>query len=293
MNFVFENSRGEMLDLWHNPLFYLVDQAGQTSANAEISALTIGDIDGDLITNIKTQPRTITLNLIINPSVDVEEAKRSILQVVKLKQEGTIIWTQRNRTLKINGIVESIEMPRWNNAVAMQISLHCTMPFWEDANETVQQINEAIALHYFTAQDDTSSDMLFFPEDEGIALGELDTQRTRTFYNDGDVSVGMEIEIVAFDVVTNPIIYDAEGNFIGVGYGTKEVVLQSGDVIKINTNRGELSVVKNNSISLMNYVVPRSTWLQLHTGLNTFRIDSNDDSTENMSFSLIYKKRYI
>lgn len=293
MNFVFENSRGEMLDLWHNPLFYLVDQAGQTSANAEISALTIGDIDGDLITNIKTQPRTITLNLIINPSVDVEEAKRSILQVVKLKQYGMIIWTQSNRTLKISGIVESIEMPRWTNGVAMQISLHCTMPFWEDANETVQQINEAIALHYFTAQDDTSSDMLFFPEDEGIALGELDTQRTRTFYNDGDVAVGMIIEIVAFDVVTNPIIYDAEGNFFGVGYGTKEVVLQSGDVIRINTNRGELAVIKNNRISLMNYVVPRSTWLQLHTGLNTFRIDSSDDSTDNMSFSLIYKKRYI
>lgn len=292
MNFVFENTRGETLNLWNNDLFYLVEQSGQTQANADISALTIGDIDGDLITNVRAQPRTITLTLRINPAVNVENAKRAILRVVKLKQNGTLIWTQNDRVLKISGIVESVEMPRWNNAVAMQISLHCTMPFWEDAEETVQQINEAIGLHYFTAQNDYSSDMLYFP-DYGIALGEYNTDRTRTFYNWGDVDVGMIIEILAIDVVTNPIIYDAQGNFFGVGYGMKNVVLQAGDVVTINTNRGELSVMKNKTTSLMNYVVPRSTWLQLHTGENAFRIDSADASTENMTFSLTYKQRYI
>ena len=292
MNFVFENTRGETLNLWNNDLFYLVEQSGQTQANADISALTIGDIDGDLITNVRAQPRTITLTLRINPAVNVEDAKRAILKVVKLKQKGTLIWTQNDRVLQISGIVEAVEMPRWNNAVAMQISLHCTMPFWEDAEETVQQINEAIGLHYFTAHDDYSSDMLYFP-DYGIALGEYNTDRTRTFYNWGDVDVGMIIEILAIDVVTNPIIYDAQGNFFGVGYGIKNVVLQAGDVVTINTNRGELSVMKNKTTNLMNYVIPRSTWLQLHTGENAFRIDSADLSTENMTFSLSYKQRYV
>lgn len=292
MNFVFENSNGEILQLWNNDLFYLIDQAGQTQANADISALTIGDIDGDLPTNVRTQPRTITLNLRINPAVKVETAKREILKIVKLKQRGTIIWTQDDRTLQISGIVESVDMPRWNNAVIMQISLHCSMPFWEDAEDTVQQINEAIGLHYFTAEDDYSSDMLFFPED-GRALGEYDTTRTRTFYNDGDVAVGMEIEILALNTVTNPIIYDKEGNFFGVGYGTKQVTLEAGDVVKISTIRGNLSVIKNRTVNLLNYVAPRSTWLQLQTGENVFRIDSADADTNNMIFSLTYKQRYI
>lgn len=292
MNFVFENARGETLELWNNNLFYLVNIDGQTQANADISALVLGDIDGDLITNVRAQPRTIALTLRINPAVNVEAAKREILKIVKLKQKAKLKWCQNDKTLAIYGTVESIDMPRWNNAVAMQISLHCSIPFWEDTEETVQQIDDAIGLHYFTALDDYSSNMLFFP-DGGIPFGEFNTTMSRTFYNAGDVAVGMLIEIMAFDTVTNPIIYDVNGNFFGVGYGTKPVTLEAGETISINTTSGELSVTKNNSTSLFNYVVPRSTWLQLETGENTFRIDNADHSTGNMAFSLIYKQRYI
>lgn len=292
MNFVFQNSRGEILNLWNNDLFFLVDQEGQTQANADISALTIGDIDGDLITNVRSQPRTIILTMRINPAVNVEEAKRAILKVVKLKQTGTILWSQNDRTVMISGIVESIDMPRWNEAVAMQITLHCQIPFWENVEETIQLINESIPLQYFTAIEDPTSSMLYFPDD-GIVFSEYDTARSRTFENDGDVAVGMEIEIVAFDTVTNPIIYDGNGNFFGVGYGTKAVTLEAGDTIQISTVRGNLSVTKNRTTNLLNYIAPRSTWLQLQTGENTFRINSADESTDNMTFSITYKARYI
>lgn len=292
MKFIFENSRGETLDLWNNDLFYLVNLGGQTSANTDISSLVLGDIDGDLITNVRTQPRTIALTLRINPAVNVEYAKREILKIVKLKQKAKLTWFQNEKTLAITGTVESIDMPRWNNAVAMQISIHCSVPFWEDTEETVQQIDDAIGLHYFTALDDYSSEMLFFP-DGGIAFGEFNTTMSRTFYNAGDVAVGMIIEIMAIDPVTNPIIYDVYGNFFGVGYGTKPVTLSAGETIEINTSSGELSVTRNGSTSLFNYVAPRSTWLQLQTGENTFRIDNADHSTGNMVFSLIYKQRYI
>ena len=292
MQLWFENSRGEQLDLWKNDLFFLVKMDGQTEANADISALTIGDIDGDMVTNVRAQPRTIPLTLRINPAVNVEEAKRQILKIVKLKQTGTIKWNQNDRTLKISGIVESIDMPRWNNAVAMQISLHCTNPFWENVADTIQLIDDSIPLQYFTDENDNTSDMLYFPDD-GIAFSELDVSRSRMFENDGDVAVGMEIEIVAFDTVTNPIIYDAAGNFFGVGYGTKTITLQQGDTIQISTVRGQLSVTKNKTTNLLNYVVPRSTWLQLQTGANTFMVDSADESTSNMTFSIKFKSRYI
>ena len=249
MNFVFENSRGELLQLWGNDLFYLIDNANQTHANTDISSITIGDIDGNVTTGVRTQPRTISLTLFINPAVDVEYAKREILKIVKLKQTGTLRWTQANRTLEIKGIVETIDMPRWKNGVAMQISLHCSVPYWEDDEETIQQIDDSIGLHYFTAEDDPLSDMLFFPDD-GIPFSEYNASRLQTFYNSGDVAVGMNIEIVAFDTVTNPIIYDAAGNFFGVGYGAKQITMQAGDVIDICTVRGKLSVTKNKTENL-------------------------------------------
>ena len=133
--------------------------------------------------------------------------------------------------------------------------------------------------------------MLYFPED-GIPFGEYDTSRTRTFYNTGDVAVGMEIEILAYALVHNPIIYDSNGNFFGVGYGSKSLQMQAGDKLVINTKTGEKSVALN-GISQLDKVKPHSTWLQMQAGANEYSINSDDADTDNMVFNLIYKQRYI
>jgi hypothetical protein len=172
----------------------------------------------------------------------------------------------------------------------MQVEMHCEQPFWEDIETVVEQISEAISLHYFT---DNEDDMLYFTE-EGIAFGEYDTTRAKNFFNAGDVSVGLEIDIIALGTVTNPIIYDANNNFFGVGYGNdeKKVVMQGGDKIVITTHRGKKNVTLN-GVSIFNKIKPNSTWLQLATGDNRFAINSDDESFDNMAFSLIFKQRYI
>lgn len=286
----FVNFRGDILALTRNQYFALIDLEGQTEANANISSLTIGGVDGDIVNDVNTQPRTIVLNLRIKSGVNVEEAKRAILSVVKLKKKGSLLWTQNDRTVTIEGIVEAVEMPRYTNAVAMQITLHCEQPFWEDIEKVVQEITEVINLHYFT---DSPEDMLYFTE-EGIPFGEYDFLRTRSFYNKGDVAVGAEIEIVAYDTVNNPIIYNEYGDFFGIGYGTgaKKVTMQNGDIIRINTTKGKKSVTLN-GVNIYDKIKPSSAWLQLEAGDNQFTINSDDESKENMAFSVSYKRRYI
>lgn len=290
MKLDFYNSSGDILTLTNNKYFHLISMDGQTSATADISSLVIGGVDGDTVNNVQAQPRTITLDFRIKTGVDVEEAKRAILAVVKLKKSGVLKWTQNSREVQISGIIESVDMPRWNNTVSMQISLHCEQPFWEDIENAIQEISEAIALHYFTAY---PNDMLYFPVD-GIAFGEYDMSRTRTFTNDGDVAVGMDIEIMAFGTVTNPIMYNDAGEFFGIGYGTgsKKVVMSSGDKIAISTHKGKKSVTLN-GISVISKVKPKSTWLQLEAGHNTFSINSEDTETDNMTFTLMFKQRYV
>ena len=288
------SARGDRLPLATNNLFWLVNVDGQTAVATSIASSVIGGADGDIVTNVQATPRTLVIDLSVKSGVDVEEAKRAVLKVIKVKQRGTLEWTQNNRTVVISGIVESIEMPRWNNNVAMQVTLHCAQPFWEDAEFLVKQIREIIDLHYLVVSPD---DMLYFPEN-GIAFGEYDTTRTKAFHNSGDVAVGLEISIVALDRVTNPIIYDGNGNFFGVGYGdgAKKVTMRAGDNIIITTHKGNKRV-KVNSVdggsSLLSYIKPQSTWLQLQAGDNLFTIDSDDESLSNMSFSLIYKQRYV
>ena len=279
---------GASLSLYNNDLFYLTNVDGLTAAATDISSIVIGGIDGDIVNNVQAQPRGIVMDFRIKSGVNVEDAKRAVLQIVKLKQKCTLVWTQNNRTLQIQGIVDGVEMPRFNNQVTMQISIHCGQPFWEDINQIVNEINEAVPLHWFTS---TEGDMLYF-EEAGRALGELDTSRTRTFNNYGDVAVGMTIEVLAYGTVTNPIIYDQNGNFFGVGYGTKSLVMNEGDVLTIVTVKGQKSVSLNGT-NMLDYVKPNSTWLQIDAGSNEFSIDSDDADTNNMTFTLNYTQRYV
>lgn len=290
MELVFISARGDRLPLVSNTLFDLKHVDGMTTAAATIASSTIGGADGDIVNNVQANPRNVIFDLRAKSGVNVEDMKRAILRVVKIKQRGSIEWTQNGRTVTISGTVESVDMPRWSNAVTMQISLYCSQPFWEDVSDVVQQISEAVDMHYFT---DSATDMLYFPED-GIVIGEYDTIRTKHFHNNGDVAVGMEISIVAYGDVTNPIIYDANGDFLGIGYGdgAKQVKLAVGDNIVITTHKGRKTITMNGE-SLLPKLRPKSKWLQLQAGDNQFTINSDDDSVTNMTFSLIYKQRYV
>lgn len=305
LNLEYVSARGDVLPLANNPLFYISNVEGQTSAGTSLATATIGGVDGDTVNSVQATGRTIILDLRIKAGVDVEQAKREILRVVKLKQQGGLMWTQNGRIVKITGVVESVTMPRWTGTAIMQLTLHCEQPYWEDVDDVIQQISEAISLHYYTGG---TSDMLYFPED-GIVLGEYDTTRVKSFYNAGDVDVGVEITITAHETVTNPIIYDQNGNFFGLGYVetytdvdadgnaisatiTNPLEMQAGDNVVITTHRGNKTVTLN-GVNIFDKIKPQSTWLQLKTGDNAFSINSDDESVSNMSFSMKYKQRYI
>lgn len=288
MELIYISKWGDTLDLVNNDLFWLTNVDGMTAAATDISSIVIGGIDGDLINNIQAQPRGMIFDLRIKSGVNVEDAKRLVLDVVKLKQRCTLQWTQNARTLTISGVVDSVEMPRFNNEVTMQISIHCDQPFWQDIDELLTQINDVKNLHYFTTN---PRDMLYFPE-EGIPFGEIDSSRTRQFVNTGDVSIGMRIEILATGTVTNPIIYKYGGEFFGVGYAGNTLTMSDGDLLVINTVKGEKSVTLN-GVSVLDQIKPRSTWLQIDAGANEFSINSDDSATDNMIVNMTYKQRYV
>lgn len=290
MQLIYISKWGGTFNFTDNEYMWLINVDGMTKASTSLSTVVIGGVDGDQVNSVRAQPRGIILDLRVKHHQNVEQAKRAVLEIIKLKQSCTLQWTQNNRVWTIKGIVDSIEMPRFNNAVSMQIGIHCSVPFWEDLNEIISEISEAKNLHYFT---DDPYDMLFFPE-EGIPLGEIDTSRTRTFYNAGDVAVGMIIEVLAYNLVTNPIIYDQNGNFFGVGYGTGnfKLTMNAGDKLVINTNAGQKNVTLNGT-SVLNKIKPQSTWLQFQAGENEYSISDSSGAIDNMVFNLIYKQRYV
>ena len=90
--FDFISQRGDVLSLSANSDFYLTHIDGQTSASASVSSNVIGGVDGDTVSNMQAEARPLIFDLRIKSGVDVEEAKRKILRVIKLKQNGTVMW---------------------------------------------------------------------------------------------------------------------------------------------------------------------------------------------------------
>lgn len=282
MNLEYITAKGDILQLTGNSNFKLSNVDGLTAASVELSSSTVASMDGDTINNERTMPRGIIIDLAIE-GADVEAKKRYVLKYIKPKQRARLRWIQDEREIEIEGVIESITMPRFTNAVVMQVSMYCSQPYWEDIAFVVQEISEVLNLHYFTNYE---NDMLYFT-DEGMPFGEYDTNRTKVFENDGDVSVGMEIRIIALGNVGNPIIYNSDGAFFGIN-----TTMQAGDEIVISTVKGKKTVTKNGE-NILGDIMAKSTWLQLEVGENEFTIDSDDGTEGNMYFTVSYKQRYV
>lgn len=275
-------ANGNVIDLFHNDYFHLINADGLTGVTSDISSSTTPSSDGDKINNIRTQPRGIVLDLRVKSGVDVEEAKRFALRTIKPKQKSRLVLNQGGRNIDIVGVVESISMPRFGRGVVMQVSIYCSLPYWTDVENMVIEISRIIDLHYFPIDQGG----LAFPSD-GIPFGEYDLNMTRSYTNDGDADCGMVITIIALGDVTNPTIYKQDGSYIGV---TETMV--AGDEIVINTNFGEKNITKNGA-SILNKIKSGSKFIQLDAGDNEITIGSDGDTEGNVYFLLNFKRRFV
>ena len=276
-------ANGNEINLTFNLWFNLVNVDGLTHVDSSIASSTTPSMDGDRVNNIQTQPRGIVLDFEIRREVSVEDAKRYILRTIKPKQRGKLRLTQGERVTEIEGVVESINMPRFNDNVTMQISLYCPEPYWHDAENVIVEISRVIGLHYFTS---TEGDMLYFPLG-GIPFGVYDLNMTRTYTNDGDADCGMIIRIIALGDVVNPTIYNSDGSYIGV-----IDTMEKGDEIIVNTIRGSKAITKNGT-NILSKIKSGSTFLQLDTGDNQLTIDSDGGTEGNVYFTLEFKRRFV
>lgn len=229
---------------------------------------------------MQTQPREIVLDLTIRPDVDVQQAREHILRYLKPKQPATLMMSydlngaEQNR--QIIGRISRIEMPRFTDKVAAQITLYCSQPYWEDAEFIIKYISDILDLHHFE---------IAWPEP--LPMGVYDMSRVREFSNNGDAAVGMIISIIAQGVVVNPAIYNnATGEYIGI-----DDTLNVGDEVVINTIRGQKGITKNGT-NVLSKLRAGSTWLQLDVGSNIFQVDAGSGAG-NMYFTLIFKQSYV
>ena len=285
----FINSRNQEMNAIYNDYMTITDIEALHGVDNEFSSSTSPYFDGDVVDHIRTNPRTIVLTYALK--TPIEDSLNYFNKMVKSKQKATLIETRDDGSkIEIEGIVTVPPYTRMSEQVAVQIQLYCSDPYWEDVLTMITDISVVIDMHYFPFDNEekllANDGGIFFPED-GIPLGEIDTNSTKIITNEGDVATGIIIQIVALEKATNPRITRDNYNWIGVN-----VEMDAGDWIEISTIRGNKYIKSNREdVNLGNIIYIGNDWLQLETGDNELFARTQEGS-HNIYFSIFHKRKW-
>ena len=253
--FAIENAKGNRLRLSNNPNYSLISVTGLEPANANINTAVNASFDGSTFKSSRLENRNIVIMFAIENAVETNRIE--LYKFIKVKDKITVFYSNNTRDVYIEGYVESMSIGFFDMKQAVQISVICPNPYFKNVEESMENFSTISGLFEFP----------FSIETEGIPFSEIIVDQEVNIENRGDVATGMIIEFRALGSVTNPAIYNTEtGKFVKLNE-----TMSDGDVIQVNTNRGEKGVVKVSGgtvTNILNKLDDASSWLQLDTGDN-------------------------
>ena len=274
---IVENERGERIQLTQSPNYDVLSIEGLDPPSANVNIAENANFDGGTKKNSRLNVRNIVITIAIHQPI--EQNRIALYRYLKSKRECTLYFSNGTRKVFTKGTVESFEVPQWTNKERAQISILCPNPYLIDTEQSQTSFSVVEPLFEFPfsipAAGQEISRLVFNKEETIIA---------------GDIETGMDIRIVAVGSAMNPVIYNTET----LESLKVNISLVRGDVLRINTNRGQKSItLTRNGITtnVINDLVPGSTWLQLAPGENTL-LYSADMTAENLIVNIEYSTLY-
>ena len=294
MELILINKNNQQLDLLNNTQYFVLSKCEALHGiDTDIQVVSSPYLDGTIVEGVKALPRGIQLTFKVIP--DIKNSIEFFTNIVKSKQFVTLQETENNNTITIKGVATIPPYTRMLSQCEIKLDIYCNQPYWEDLNQVVSAISMYIDLLNFP-----SPNGQYFTQ-YGRPFGALDVSATKTFDNDGDASVGMNIKITALDTIQNPCIACSTGEQNG-WYMYLDLTLQTNDEVEINTIRGQKYIKINgsttyNGVPILSYLKFNGTdWLQLETGENTFNVGSYSNGSvipsDNVYFTITYRRRY-
>jgi hypothetical protein len=288
MKLLLINKNNQVLDLYNSRSKWVVKAVeGLHGIETDIVETESPYVDGSETDHVKALPRGIEITLKLKGNV--QESIDYFTSIVKSKQYVTLREVDEKRDITIRGIVTIPPYTRMMRSCEIVFTVYCGKPYWEDIEYVVNTISQEVALLQFP------EDGLYFPED-GIPFSVYDLSLEQVFTNNGDVSVGMLIGLVAIGDVKNPRISCSSGDQKG-WYMQVNITLKADDELKINTEKGNKYITINgletyNGDPILNYLeFVGYDWLQLEQGDNVFNVTA-ESGAEYIHLDIVYKGRY-
>lgn len=261
------NNRGSIYELTHNTGKYaVVGIDGLTRPPTNINTAIAGGIDGSFFNSARVEQRNLVISIILRG--DIETNRQALYTIFPLKSKCTIYFSNKNRDVKIEGFVETLEADLFTMQERVQVSIICPRPYWQDMNEIIDSISTTVNLFQFP-----------FSISEPIPFAEIYNEPHAFLNNLGDSETGFTI-VTTLEKNLSTLTFTnlTTGEFFKVDYTMLE-----GDTFILSTIQGGLNVRierEGSSINLLNYIGAGSSWIKLVTGLNDITYSCGSDEAD-------------
>ena len=261
------NNRGSIYELTHNTGRYaVVGIDGLTRPPTSINTAIAGGIDGSFFNSARVEQRNLVISIILRG--DIETNRQALYTIFPLKSKCTIYFSNKNRDVKIEGFVETLEADLFTMQERVQVSIICPRPYWQDMNEIIDSISTTVNLFQFP-----------FSISESIPFAEIYNEPHAFLNNLGDSETGFTI-VTTLEKNLSTLTFTnlTTGEFFKVDYTMLE-----GDTFILSTIQGGLNVRierEGSSINLLNYIGAGSSWIKLVTGLNDITYSCGSDEAD-------------
>lgn len=269
----FTSAVGETVELYLSP-FFLNKIEGLGDVESETQTQRAPEQDGSTPVYTTLEERAIPMEVVILENLLQNRQLFSRVFNPKLGP-GTLTYDNGLYVRKIKAQSEHVptfpdNRPRKTQTVL--IDLICHDPYWKEINDMRTDIAVWEPMFEFP---------LVIDQTDGVELGRRTPAQIVNVRNDGHTETGMIIEFRATTTVTNPQLVHVETlQFLKI-----KRVLQVGEVVKVDTNKGSKTVTSHlNGVTtnIINDLVFGSKFFQLQLGDNLFRYDAdaNEDFLE-------------
>jgi len=262
------NRRGNVLTL---PMIdddssYVVNNIdGLDPVEATLAASGYAGIDGELFQSAKRAARNIKIKIDLEPSFENEtytSLRQDLYRYFLPKSQINIrLYQDTGLYVDIVGIVESMPSPLFDAKPAVDVSIICYQPDFQDPRVVLLNGNTV-----------------------------ADTTNTVINYA-GDVETGITLTLNANRPISDFTIYNTDegGNIQQLDFTGS---LVAGDVLVVSSVTGSKGITLTRSGMSSSYLYGRSaqsSWIQLFEGINNFRVYT---TAEPVPYTLQYTVRY-
>lgn len=278
-----ENKYGESLTLSGNEDLWQIERIeGLGPVPAQLNITSLAGLDGGRFNSSQLNTRNIVITLALKGNV--EENRQRLYRFCGTKEKCTFYFSNRNRKVFTTGYVETDDVSLFGLGQRMQISIICPDAYFQSTAGKTQEITGIASLFTFPFSINAGEPVPFseYAGESGISV-----------MNTSDAETGAVIKIVCIsEFLTFAITNVTKEETMIFTYG-----FLPGDVITIDTNRGQKSVRLLRGGQVINFFsaldITASKFIQLAAGQNyfTFTVDGERNTTK-AKVSISFNEKY-